>query len=71
MGFGHRTTAWIEYAAMAGCAATAMLFRAADPGTQAGALGVAALVLIAIAVWIDIRWARWSRARRDSAGVAA
>jgi len=71
MGFGHRATAWIEYAAMAGCAATALLFRAADPGAQAGALGAAALVLIAIAAWIDIRWSRWSRTRRDSRGAAA
>lgn len=58
MGFGHRATAWIEYAAMAGCAATALLFRAAEPGVQAAALGAAAIVLIAIAAWIDVRWAR-------------
>ena len=71
MGFGHRATAWIEYAAMAGCAATALQFRAAEPGAQAGALGAATLVLLAIAVWIDARWARWSRAQRDSGGAAA
>ena len=71
MGFGHRATAWIEYAAMAGCAATAILVRAAEPAAQAGALGAAVVVLIAIAVWIDARWARWSRARGDSGGAAA
>jgi len=71
MGFGHRGAAWIEYAAMAGCAATALLFRTATPGLQAGALGVTAIVLVAIAAWIDARWARWSRLQRDSGGAAA
>ncbi len=68
MGFGHRGTALLEYAVMAGCAATALLFRASDPGMQAGALGAAAVVLIAIAVWIDSRWAR---AQRNSGRSAA
>jgi UDP-N-acetylmuramyl pentapeptide phosphotransferase/UDP-N-acetylglucosamine-1-phosphate transferase len=71
MGFGHRGAAGIEYAAMAGCAATALLFRAAQPGLQAAALGAAAIVLIAIAAWIDVRWARWSRTQRDSGGAPA
>ena len=71
MGFGHRATALIEYGAMAGCAATAILFRAAQPAFQAAALGTAAIVLAAIAVWIDARWARWSRARGDSGGATA
>jgi UDP-N-acetylmuramyl pentapeptide phosphotransferase/UDP-N-acetylglucosamine-1-phosphate transferase len=70
MGFGHRATAWIEYAAMAGCAVTALLFRAAEPAAQAGALGAAMLVLITIAIWIDARWARWSRAQRDAGSAA-
>ena len=68
MGFGHRGTALLEYAVMAGCAAAALLFRASDPGMQAGALGAAAVVLIAIAVWIDSRWAR---AQRNSGRSAA
>lgn len=71
MGFGHRATAWIEYAAMGGCAVIALLIRTAEPATQAGALGAAAAVLVAAAAWIDVRWARWSRARRDSGGAAA
>jgi UDP-N-acetylmuramyl pentapeptide phosphotransferase/UDP-N-acetylglucosamine-1-phosphate transferase len=71
MGFGHRGAAWIEYAAMAGCAATALLFRAADTAMQAGALGAAVIILIAIALWIDARWMRWARAQRDSGGAAA
>ena len=71
MGFGHRATALIEYGAMAGCSATAMFFRSADPASQAGALGAAAVVLLAIAVWIDARWARWSRTGGDSGGATA
>lgn len=71
MGFGHRGAAWIEYAAMAGCAATALLVRTAESAMQAGALGAAAVVLIAIAAWIDVRWARCSRAQRDSGGAPA
>ena len=58
MGFGHRGVAGIEYLAMAGCVATALLIRAAEPGLQAGALAASALALIALAVWIDLRWAR-------------
>ena len=71
MGFGHRATAWIEYAAMAGCVATALLVRTAAPELQAGALGAVALALIAIAARIDASWARWRRARGDSPGAAA
>ena len=71
MGFGHRGAAWIEYAAMAGCAATALLVRTAEPGMQAGALGAATAALVAIAVWVDARWARWSRTQRNSGGAPA
>jgi UDP-N-acetylmuramyl pentapeptide phosphotransferase/UDP-N-acetylglucosamine-1-phosphate transferase len=71
MGFGHRGTAWIEYSAMAGCAVSALFFRAAEPAMQVAALGVTAVVLLAIAAWIDTRWARWSRSRRDSGGAPA
>jgi UDP-N-acetylmuramyl pentapeptide phosphotransferase/UDP-N-acetylglucosamine-1-phosphate transferase len=58
MGFGHRGTAWIEYAAMAACAALALFARNAEADVQAVALCVAVLVLAAIALWIDLRWAR-------------
>lgn len=71
MGVGHRGTAWIEYAAMAGCTATALLVRTAEPGLQAGAIGAAAAVLVSIAIWVDARWARWSRNSRDSGGAPA
>ena len=71
MGFGHRGTALLEYAVMAGCAAAALLFRESDPGIQVGVLAAAAAAMIAMAAWIDARWALWSRARRDSGGAAA
>ncbi len=71
MGFGHRGAAWIEYAAMAGCAAGALFARSAEPGAQIGVLGAATVALIAVAIWIDIRWARWSRSQHDSGGAPA
>jgi len=58
MGYGHRGTAFIEYAVMAGCAATALLARREPSAVQAAALALAAAALIAIAVWVDLRWAR-------------
>jgi UDP-N-acetylmuramyl pentapeptide phosphotransferase/UDP-N-acetylglucosamine-1-phosphate transferase len=58
MGFGHRGTALIEYAAMAACAATALAVRREPSTVQAAALAGAAAVLIAIAFWVDLRWAR-------------
>ena len=61
MGYGHRGAALIEYAVMAGCAATALLARREPSAVQAAALAGAAAVLIAIAVWVDLRWARHQR----------
>ena len=61
MGFGHRGTAWIEYAAMAGCAVVALLARESSPGMQFAALGASAAALVAIAIWIDLSWARAQR----------
>jgi UDP-N-acetylmuramyl pentapeptide phosphotransferase/UDP-N-acetylglucosamine-1-phosphate transferase len=58
MGYGHRRTAFIEYAVMAGCAAVALLARREPSGVQAAALAGAAAALVAIAVWVDQRWAR-------------
>jgi UDP-N-acetylmuramyl pentapeptide phosphotransferase/UDP-N-acetylglucosamine-1-phosphate transferase len=67
MGFGHRGTAWIEYAAMAGCAGVALAARREPVAVQAAALAAAAAVLIAVALWVDARWARHLR----SAGTGA
>jgi len=58
MGVGHRGTALIEYAVMAGCAATALLARREPSNVQAMALAGATVVLIGIAVWVDLRWVR-------------
>ena len=63
MGFGHRGTALIEYAAMAGCAAVALAARDETPAAQLGAVGAATLALAALAVWIDLRWAQYSEGR--------
>jgi len=67
MGFGHRGTALIEYAAMLGCAIAAVLAREAALTVQAATLAGAAAVLGAIAVWVDLRWARY---RRETEGTA-
>jgi UDP-N-acetylmuramyl pentapeptide phosphotransferase/UDP-N-acetylglucosamine-1-phosphate transferase len=61
MGFGHRATAVIECGAMAACAATALFARREPPVVQAATLAVAAVVLVAAAVWVDARWARFLR----------
>jgi len=66
MGFGHRGTAFIEYAAMAGCAAVALLAWREPATVQAAALAVAAAALIAVAFWVDLRWARHLRAASGS-----
>ncbi|MGA8051867.1 MAG: glycosyl transferase, partial [Burkholderiales bacterium] len=63
MGFGHRGTAAIEYAAMAGCAAVALFAREASVGVQVTSLTAATAALIAVAVWIDVHWARFVRAQ--------
>jgi UDP-N-acetylmuramyl pentapeptide phosphotransferase/UDP-N-acetylglucosamine-1-phosphate transferase len=66
MGFGHRGTAWIEYAAMAACGGLALLARERAGATQAAALVGEFLGLAACAAWIDLRWAR---RRQDPADV--
>jgi UDP-N-acetylmuramyl pentapeptide phosphotransferase/UDP-N-acetylglucosamine-1-phosphate transferase len=61
MGFGHRGTAWAGYGLMIVCAAVALLGRSQAPWIQATAfLGTSAL-LGAVAVWVDLRWARFAR----------
>ncbi len=58
MEFGHRGTAWMEYGVMAVCAAVALLAREASPALQAVAVCASVAALAAIAVWVDLRWAR-------------
>jgi UDP-N-acetylmuramyl pentapeptide phosphotransferase/UDP-N-acetylglucosamine-1-phosphate transferase len=61
MGLGHRGAAYIEYAAMAGCAALALLVLREPLPVQAIALAFAAVALSGTAVWIDRLWARFLR----------
>ena len=61
MGLGHRTTAWIAYAAMIVCAAAALLGRSQPPSLQAAAFGAASALLVALAVWVEARWAQFLR----------
>jgi UDP-N-acetylmuramyl pentapeptide phosphotransferase/UDP-N-acetylglucosamine-1-phosphate transferase len=61
MGFGHRRTAWIEYAAMLGCALVALAARDVAPAQQAWAVVGVAIVLAGVAVWVDVRWAQYLR----------
>jgi UDP-N-acetylmuramyl pentapeptide phosphotransferase/UDP-N-acetylglucosamine-1-phosphate transferase len=61
MGLGHRATAWISYAAMLACAVAALLGRREPAAAQAAAFAASALALGALAVWVDIRWARFLR----------
>jgi UDP-N-acetylmuramyl pentapeptide phosphotransferase/UDP-N-acetylglucosamine-1-phosphate transferase len=59
MGLGHRRTALICYGAMAACAAIALAGRGQAPALQAGAFGSASALLLALAVWVDLRWRRF------------
>lgn len=63
MGFGHRRTALICYGAMVVCAAIALSARERPAAVQAVAFLVATVLLAILAVWIDIRWRRFSRGR--------
>jgi len=58
MGFGHRGAAYIEYAAMAGCAGLALLVFREPAVVQGIALAMAAVALGGVAVWVDRRWTR-------------
>jgi UDP-N-acetylmuramyl pentapeptide phosphotransferase/UDP-N-acetylglucosamine-1-phosphate transferase len=67
MGLSHRATACVAYIAMALCATVALLARSGAPGVQAAAFCGASLALAAAAVWVDLRWARHTRAERVAA----
>jgi UDP-N-acetylmuramyl pentapeptide phosphotransferase/UDP-N-acetylglucosamine-1-phosphate transferase len=67
MGFGHRGTAWVGYALMAGCAAAALAGRNQAPWVQGTLFFGAVAVLGALALWVDLRWARYTRAPTEPA----
>ena len=61
MGMGHRGTALLGYCLMSACAAAALAGREQAPWLQATVfLGMSAL-LGALAIWVDVRWARSAR----------
>jgi UDP-GlcNAc:undecaprenyl-phosphate GlcNAc-1-phosphate transferase len=61
MGLGHRRTALLGYALMALCAGAALAGRNQAPWVQALALFGGSAILGALAVWVDLRWARFAR----------
>jgi UDP-GlcNAc:undecaprenyl-phosphate GlcNAc-1-phosphate transferase len=61
MGLGHRRTALLGYAVMALCAGAALAGRNQAPWLQALAFFGASSILGALAVWVDLRWARFAR----------
>jgi len=61
MGFGHRGTAYLGYLVMLGCAAAALWAREQTIALQAMAFAGTSLVLGALALWVDARWARFER----------
>lgn len=62
MGLGHRATLAIEVVAMLACAGAALFARREPPLVQAQTVAAAAAALVAVAVWVDLRWARYLRA---------
>jgi UDP-N-acetylmuramyl pentapeptide phosphotransferase/UDP-N-acetylglucosamine-1-phosphate transferase len=61
-GFGHRGAAYVEYVVMVACALLALLVFREPAAVQGIALAFAAAALSAIAVCIDLRWAKFLRA---------
>jgi UDP-GlcNAc:undecaprenyl-phosphate GlcNAc-1-phosphate transferase len=67
MGLGHRGTAWGGYVAMVICAAAALFGRTEPPAMQAMIFAAASALLAAVAVWVDLRWARFNRQTEKAA----
>jgi UDP-N-acetylmuramyl pentapeptide phosphotransferase/UDP-N-acetylglucosamine-1-phosphate transferase len=61
MGLGHRGTAWVGYCAMLSCAIAALAGRNQAAAVQATAFVITSVLLGAMAVWVDLRWARFVR----------
>jgi UDP-N-acetylmuramyl pentapeptide phosphotransferase/UDP-N-acetylglucosamine-1-phosphate transferase len=66
MGLGHRGTALGAYAVMLACAAAALFGREQAPAVQAAAFGGVAVLLAALAAWIDLRWRRSTHEPRQA-----
>ena len=63
MGGGHLGAALGGYVLMLVCAGAALYGRTERPAIQALSFGAAALVLVAAAAWVDVRWARYSHSQ--------
>src|SRR5688572_3695581 len=63
MGHGHRGTAWLGYSVMLLCAGAALLGRNQPPLMQATVFLATSAMLGAMAIWVDVRWQRFSRTR--------
>ncbi len=61
MGMGHRRTAWIGYGLMLLCAGAALYGLHETVPVQVSVLAGTSVVLAAVAVWLDLRWARFLR----------
>ena len=66
MGLGHRGTALGAYAVMLACAAAALFGREQAPAVQAAAFAGVAVLLAALAAWIDLRWRRSTHEPRQA-----
>jgi len=56
MGFGHRRTAGVEYAAMLACGGLALLVYREPAVIQALGVALALVALAGAALWIELRW---------------
>jgi UDP-N-acetylmuramyl pentapeptide phosphotransferase/UDP-N-acetylglucosamine-1-phosphate transferase len=61
MGLGHRGTAWRGYLVMLICAAAALFARTESAAMQAIMFAATSAMLAVVAVWVDLRWAQFSR----------
>ena len=62
MGLGHRRTACTGYVTMLFCAGAALYARTEAPTVQVAAFAAGTVFLAALALWVDLRWARFRRA---------
>jgi UDP-N-acetylmuramyl pentapeptide phosphotransferase/UDP-N-acetylglucosamine-1-phosphate transferase len=63
MGLGHRNTCFLEYVLMVACAAAALAAREAPAALQFGTVATSGVIYLALAAWIEVRWARRCRAQ--------
>jgi UDP-N-acetylmuramyl pentapeptide phosphotransferase/UDP-N-acetylglucosamine-1-phosphate transferase len=67
MGLGHRNTSLAEYALMIACAAAALAAREAPTAVQLSLVAASGAVYLALAAWLELRWARFRRTQGGTA----